>query len=256
MPINPVILIYSDVESKTCTGELSIALKKTFDRKRVAIVQTDRHHFIRNLKELNPSIIILPEIKGEESFYNRHINQETRVAIKSHVDNGAMLVTFCAASYWMGQVIMYSPGQGQTKFRKGEDVFNAVALNASGPVEGYWRASNNQENLGGCHVVPVIVKTKNGCLDSDCWYGNGPEFFSSAGHLPNNIEVLAKYSKFGTIAAFSAKSGRGSYLVSGPLPHYQREDVKANNLLWRVMTHRMHQQLFEKSHAHVLKATP
>lgn len=256
--MNPTILIYNDRESKTCTGELSKALDRDFKNKHVSIVETDRHHLVRNITELSPSIIILPEIKGEESFYNRHIPLKARKVIKSHVANGAMVVTQCAASYWIAQKIFYSPGQGERKFRSGQNVFNGVAMNSFGPVKGYWRPSNGKEDLGGCHIIPLIVKTKDGWQADKCWYGNGPAFYAPEGKTPPEVEVLARYSGAddAPIAALHARFGKGSFLVSGPLSHYHHGGVNANNLLWRVVSHRMHKQLFEIDARPVLKAVP
>ena len=242
------ILIYNDAESKTCSAELSLALKKTFGHQGVAIVLTDRHHLSRNIQELTPEIIILPEIKGEESFYSRHIPVETRNIIKSHVERGSMLISFCAAAYWMAEQITYHPPKGTTKMRKGLHVFNAAAIKAFGPVTGYWRPSNGQEDMGGCLPVSLSVNTVNGSQNELVWYGNGPAFYPMNNKLPNNIEVLATYRGIedSPIAAFYMPHGRGGYLASGALPHYHQSPVKQNNLLWRVITHRMHQHLFAK----------
>lgn len=242
------ILIYNDADSKTCSAELSIALQKTFSHNHVAIVMTDRRHLTSNIEELNPEIIILPEIKGEESFYSRHIPVETRNLIKSHVNNGTLLVSFCAAAYWMGETITYHPPQGQTKFRKGADVFNAVSLKSFGPVSGYWRTSNGKEDMGGCIPVPLSVKTVNEWKHEKVWYGNGPAFYPLNNQLPEKLEVLARYKNIESnpIAAFSIPHGKGAYLASGVLPHYHHAPVRSNNYLWSVITHRMHQHLFAK----------
>jgi glutamine amidotransferase-like uncharacterized protein len=243
------ILIYNDADSKTCSAELSLALRNTFKHcDNVAIVHSDRHHLVRNINELNPDIIVLPEIKGEESFYSRHIPIETRNRIKSQVENGSMLVSFCAGAYWMAEQITYHPPKGITKMRDGVHVFNAAAIKAFGPVSGYWRSSNGKEDLGGCIPVPLRVNTVDGTQNETVWHGNGPAFYPLKNKLPENIEILAEYSDVEEypIAAFALRHGQGQYLASGPLAHYHRAPVRPNNYLWSVITHRMHQHLFAK----------
>ena len=128
MNTQKTILIYNDADSKTCSAALYAALYKSFQHFHVTITIADRHSLQRNLQNLKPEVIILPEIMGEESFYSRHIPIQTRDLIKRSVFNGALLVSFCAAAYWMGETITYHPPHGETKFRKGKDVFNATSI--------------------------------------------------------------------------------------------------------------------------------
>lgn len=244
------ILIYNDAESRTCSADLLCTLNKSFKHKHVAIVGTDRHNFIRNINELNPSIIIIPEIKGEESFYNRHITHDMRDAIKTHVSNGAMIVSFCAGAYWMCEKIVYNPPHGAMKTRNGKDVFNiASSLKSYGPLSGYGKKYDKNDILGGCITVPLKIKTVNGWKNDNSWYGNGPGFLPLNNKLPDNIDVIARYRRIEDqpIAACSVPYGKGQVILSGTLPHYWQSPVKPNNLLWSVITHRMHEQLFNNT---------
>ncbi|PCH98982.1 MAG: hypothetical protein COB76_06570 [Alphaproteobacteria bacterium] len=122
-------------------------------------------------------------------------------------------------------------------------------MQAYGPLPGYARPSNNSEDFGGCLPVPVSVKTLNGWKHETVWYGNGPAFFPLNTHdLPCDINVIARYRRIENqpIAACSFPFGKGEILMSGPLPHYLSHPVKKNNLLWSVITHKMHQQLFAR----------
>jgi glutamine amidotransferase-like uncharacterized protein len=168
--------------------------------------------------------------------------------IKDHIYNGAMLVSFCAAAYWMGAKIMYHPPKGPTKSRKGVDVFNAASVKSFGPVSGYWRSSNGKEDMGGCIPVPLSVKTVDGWQNEKVWYGNGPAFYPLNNKNPEKLEILARYKNIESnpIAAFYVPHGKGAYIASGVLPHYHQPPVQVNNYLWSVITHRMHQQLFAK----------
>jgi glutamine amidotransferase-like uncharacterized protein len=235
-----------------------MALRKLFGKDHVAIVSSDRHHLARNIEELSPSVIILPEITGEQSFYNDHIPLKTRTLIKDHVKHGAMLVSFCAGAYWMAEEIRYTPPHGPSKIRGGKTVFNAVSLRAQGPLPGYGRPSNGQEDLGGCHTIPVLTKIDTGFVEHACWYGNGPGFYSFDGAHPDNIDVLSYYADIenNPIAAFSRPHGKGEYLVSGVLPHYHRSPVSKDNILWQLIAGRLHKQLFGNHTRPVLSHTP
>lgn len=246
--MNKTILIYNDSHSKTCSAELTRSLAKTFRNYAVGIVSTDRHNFDKNITELSPAIIIIPEIKGEESFYSRHISKQTQQHIKDHVKNGALLVSFCAGAYWMCEKITYNPPHGPTKIREGHDVFNAVSMMSYGPLPGHGRPSNNTEDFGGCLPIKIIVNTVNGPKTETVWYGNGPAFYPIKNKLPDHIEVIARYahSEGTPIAACGFPSGNGGFILSGPLAHYSLQPINKNNLLWQVITHKIHQHLFAK----------
>lgn len=253
----PTILIYHDRESKTHLGNLPYVLEQAFKPSPVIIQIADRHNFAEKITRISPRIIILPEILGEESFYSRHVSAETQTMIKNFVKSGGMVVTACASTYWMAQSILYNPPKGVTKIRHGQHVFNAAALKAYGPVPGYGRPSNGKPDLGGCVPIELVVKTANGIESDQCWYGNGPALYPIKNQpIPNNVEILARYRNVEDqpIAACVVYDGHGQYLMSGPLPYYHCDPVKPDNALWRVMTHRMHQQLSKKTAEHRLKA--
>lgn len=241
------ILFYEDRESKTHTFEYKQALKRTFTHGHFDIIAANRHDFERALTSTSPAIVILPEILGEESFYSRHISKTCQDALKTYVKNGGMLVTSCASTYWMGEQIVYNPPKNATKIRNGAHAFNAASLKMYGPVPGLWRPSNGKPNTGGCSEIDITVHTANGLVSEKIWYGNGPcilPFHSNA--LPSNVTPIAYYKGIedNPVAAACIHLGKGKILMSGPLPHYWAGSVKQNNMLWRVMSHQMHQQLF------------
>ena len=255
----PTILIYHDKDSKTFIGDLPSKLRKTFGSNTFRLATSNRHNLASSIRTFDPSIIILPEITGQESFYSRHINPELRQQIKRFVSSGGMLVTNCASTYWMGAKILYHPPKQPTKIRSGTHVFNAASIKMFGPVPGYWLPSTGKADGHDCRVIDITVKTQDGLKRDKVWYGNGPCILPlGSKSLPNNLEPLAYYTHENNslIAAAHLKIDKGSILMSGPLPHYSEGLVKSNNMLWRVISHRMHQQLFEKDIRPVLQRTP
>ena len=255
----PTILIYHDRDSKTHIGQLPHILRRDLGNNLFRIAKTDRHNLINSVNSFNPSIVILPEILGEESFYSRHIKSDAQNCLFKLVESGGMLITDCASTYWMGQKVIYHPPKGKTKFRDGSHVFNAAAIKMFGPAPGLWLPSNGKPDRGGCREIDIIVKTANGLEKDKVWYGNGPCILPiGKQNLPDNLEPLAYYATVEDqpIAAAALHIGNGQILMSGPLPHYYGGNVKSNNLLWQVLRYKMHQQLFEKSPYPMLQATP
>lgn len=247
----PTILIYDDKRSKTHIANLPQKLRNDFEPSVIKIARSCKDDFSNAIRSFRPSIVILPEILGEESFYSRHIPETTRQQLKEFVKDGGMLATFCASTYWMGEKIVYHPPKGITKFRDSNHAFNAAAMKMFGPVPGLWLPSNGKPNMGGCREIDILVKTANGIERDKVWYGNGPCILPIAKQsLPDSLKPLAYYDKIEDfpIAAAELSIGKGSILMSGPLPHYTGGNVRSNNLLWRVLSHKMHQQLFAKEY--------
>ena len=244
------ILFYDDRASKTHSFEYQRAIKSSFPQGDFRIVKANRHEFTQSLNHHRPAIVILPEILGEESFYSRHISPESQTALKDYVKNGGMLVTSCSSTYWMGESVVYHPPKGVTKIRNGAHVFNACSVKMFGPAPGLWKPSNGKPNMGGCRVIDIAVHTADGLVSEKVWYGNGPCILPYKGDsLPPHVTPIAYYKGIedNPVAAASISYGKGTILMSGPLPHYWAGKVRQNNMLWRVMSHRMHKQLFAQS---------
>jgi glutamine amidotransferase-like uncharacterized protein len=119
-----------------------------------------------------------------------------------------------------------------------------------GPVPGLWRPSNGKPDIGGCSEIEISVHTSDGLVSETIWYGNGPCILPyKSDSLPAHVKPLAYYKgvEDNPVAAASVKLGKGQILMAGPLPHYWAGNVQSNNMLWRVMSHRMHKQLFALS---------
>lgn len=243
------ILIYDDAESMTSAGPLGARLAESFRLDPVAIVKADRHNFVKAIEELQPAIIILPEILGEQSFYNDHLTEHGKYAIRTAVSHGAMFIGFCAGAYFACSDIVYAPGWGNRKERKQDStlgLFNATAL---GPLPAHGRPSNGKADLGGCVPVDVHTFHEGGIRPETVWYGNGPVFIPQDSFLPQNSEILATYIKTGlselaALAACKIPYGQGSVIACGVLPHYKNEPADRNNMLWKTMTEKMAKHLF------------
>lgn len=244
------ILIFDDSDSMTCARQLGHSLEHSFDGDYVRIIKGNRHNFADLVGGYKPRVIILPEIKGERSYYNDHLGHDGKQAIRNAVANGAMLVGFCAGAYFICDNIIYAPKWGERKIRDNQFTLSMFNATAYGPLPTHGRPSNGKEDLGGCVRVEIDVYDGKKHHNEFVWYGNGPMFIPHNKSLPKGSKILAGYRDTGLIggtglAACKIPYGNGHVIPCGVLPHNSHvEKHKERPYLWDVLTREIRQQLF------------
>lgn len=244
------ILIFDDSDSMTCTRQLSAALAHSFEGEYVRIIKGNRHNFADLVGGYKPQVIVLPEIKGERSYYNDHLGDNGKHAIRNAVADGAMLVGFCAGAYFICDNIIYAPAWGEKKTRDNRHTLSMFNATAFGPLPRHGRPSNGKEDLGGCVLAEIDVYDGKTHHSEFIWYGNGPMFIPNEKRLPENARILAGYRETGLnggtgIAACIVPYGNGHVIPCGVLPHNRKTEKHGQRpYLWDVLTHEIRQQLF------------
>lgn len=243
------ILIFDDAESMTCTSQLGQSMAEAFCDDHVAIVKADRHNFAKAIEELKPNVIILPEIRGERSYYNDHLGDAGKQAIRNAIGHGALFIGFCAGAYFACDNIVYAPQWGAKKKRNGKSTLSLFNATGFGPLPSHGRPSNGKENLGGCVPVDVYVYDRNKYVQEKIWYGNGPTFIPHNKMLPQGSQVIAAYANTGLqgktgLAVCKIPYGKGSVIPCGVLPHYHTPPVGGKTKLWGIITNEVRQHLF------------
>lgn len=75
-------------------------------------------------------VLVLPGINGEHSPYPKMLNAENSNTLRTAIEKGMVLVTFCAASYYMFDKIFYETRDGQIKNTNGLGLIRGTAKQA------------------------------------------------------------------------------------------------------------------------------
>lgn len=211
------IVIYNDKASHASSS----SLKEEFQRAlgplaaETEIIKASAEDILSGKVPLNNQTLafVLPGIVGENSLYHEHLGAKGNQIIRDYVEkDGGLFMGLCAGAYYAAEKIEYVPEWAPEKGRTTGilSLFNGLAR---GPVPSLG-ISSTTPSYNGCTTAPVILDDgKKGCIAYSC----GPAFFG----VPADANILAYYdTPDKPIAAFSARAGKGTLLLSGVLPQY------------------------------------
>jgi glutamine amidotransferase-like uncharacterized protein len=187
-------------------------LKESFPNHTVRLIAAaDLHNGI--LDNANVAMLVLPGIVGEKSPYPLTIGEEGLKRIHKFASSRGVVLTICAATYFVCRETSYTPPWGTAKGRNSINyLFNAAAR---GPLPAYARLAVADPKFGDVTVIPVRFKNTAGeWRDGHVCYGNGPALYPDASE--KNAEILATFTgKAGDAPALIRKTiGDGALYLS------------------------------------------
>ncbi len=163
---------------------------------------------IQKEKVASCKILILPGNNTEDSPYPEFMNAERIETLRSAMeDDGLVLITFCAASYFMADRILYETKKGEIKERAGAGFIKGTATHA---FRHCTRPSNPQNQLQ--DYIEANITSPMANIPMRILNVNGPAF-----HLDEeeNSEIFLKYVDTKGAAGVFKKIGlKGGMLVA------------------------------------------
>jgi glutamine amidotransferase-like uncharacterized protein len=188
-PMPDEILVIRDYPAST--GSLAPSLKESFPNHVMRLIDTaDLHAGV--LDNPNVAMLVLPGIVGEKSPYPLTIGEDGLKRIHKFASSRGVVLTICAATYFVCRETSYKPPWGTPKGRNTINyLFNAAAR---GPVPPYARMAVDDPKFGDVTVIPVRFKNAKGeWRDGHVCYGNGPALHPHASESRTS-EILATFS--------------------------------------------------------------
>jgi glutamine amidotransferase-like uncharacterized protein len=230
------ILVFG--EHPASTGSLIPSLKSAFPHHALRKIGADdlRHGA---LDDEQAGLLVLPGITGEVSLYPQTIGEDGLKRIRSFIEKKGVVLTICAATYFVCRETRYTPPWGPAKGRMSiNHLFNAAAI---GPLPSFARQATNDPKYGDVSVIPVQFKTDRGeWRDAHVCYGNGPALYPDPSEH-HTSEILATFSGQNDNAPALIRKviGKGAVYMSCIHPEIAYQDMRAQRGLddaARVMT--------------------
>lgn len=185
----------------------------------------------------NFDILVLPGIIDEDSPYPDILTPQKSGFVRQAIENGMVLMTFCAATYYMLDRIEYTKRNGEKKERNGCGLISGTARQAFAHVT---RIKPGTTELDDYILAELRLKDR---WNIHALNINGPEIVISDQERLSSTPFIT-YAATGGTAALQKKIGKGLILAMGihpelttdhPLlpPHFSHHD----NERWVILDH-------------------
>lgn len=156
-------------------------------------------------------IVVLPGCNGEDSPYPALLPQSRIDTLKNAMENnGLVLITFCAASYFMAEKIIYETKKGEIKERAGAGLIKGTASHAFRHIT---RPHNPEDGLQ--DYIQALLTSPMTDSSLKILNVNGPAF-----HLDKTerCESFLEYEDAQGAAGIIQQIGKGKLIALGVHP--------------------------------------
>ena len=156
-------------------------------------------------------IVVLPGCNGEDSPYPNLLTQSRIDTLKNAMmHDGLVLITFCAASYFMAEKIIYETRSGEIKERSGAGLIKGTASHAFRHIT---RPHNPQDGLQ--DYIQALLTSPMTHSSLKVLNVNGPAF-----HLnkTERCESFLEYEEAQGAAGIIQQIGKGKLIALGVHP--------------------------------------
>lgn len=170
-------------------------------------------------------VVVLPGSAGENSPYPLILNDEAVRKLKSALEDGLVLITFCAASYYMLDNIFYQTRDGQIKIAKGLGLIEGAAKQA-------FHSKTRQDGKADLYRDYIEARLTSPHFDKPIHIlnVNGPSFHLSE-REKSLTDIFLNYADIDGAAGLIKRIGKGMIIALGVHPELSSSNSDRHGVL-------------------------